>query len=44
MNTQNLLFIDSEIDDLQSITQLVNNYTLSLVVTCINNEYIIISK
>ena len=43
MNTQNLLFIDSEIDDLQSITQIVNNYTLSVIVTYINNEYIIIS-
>ncbi len=43
MNTQNLLFIDSEIDDLQSITQMVNHYTIPLVVTYINDEYIIIS-
>ena len=43
MNTQNLLFIDSEIDDLQSITQMVNHQTIALVVTCINDEYIIIS-
>jgi len=43
MNTQNLLFIDSEIDDLQSITQMVNHQTIALVVTYINDEYIIIS-
>jgi hypothetical protein len=43
MNTQNLLFIDSEIDDLQSITQMINHNTIALVVSCINNEYIIIS-
>jgi hypothetical protein len=43
MNTQNLLFIDSEIDDLQSITQMVNHHTIPLVVTYINDEYIVIS-
>ena len=43
MNIQNLLFIDSEIDDLQSIIQMVNHNTISLIVTCIDNEYTIIS-
>ena len=44
MNIQNLLFIDSEIDDLQSIIQMVNHNTISLIVTCIDNEYTIISE
>jgi len=43
MNTQNLLFIDSENDDLQSITKIINHNTLLLIVAYINDEYIIIS-
>ena len=43
MNTQNLLFIDSEVDDLQSITKIINHNTLLVIVAYINDEYIIIS-
>ena len=33
MNTQNLLFIDSEVDDLQSITKIINHNTLLVIET-----------